>query len=1265
MTMPQVSIGSRGRGAAAVSTLTASLTASLLVALAGCAASTADPRSSAQNAQVLPASSENQTRAEEAFDADVASAWGLPATRAIAALVERVGPIRGATTDGLLPPASIAASLLTVNEEPLLGEAGMDREAVLALLPPLPDAPRELEPLDEDDRAEALKLYVEGRTALATGDTQSATRALRAASRLDPTSPDIWRMLAAAHQERGGRAAAIRAYERAVELGDRDGRALLYLGSDALRRNDAQLAARYFAEAVANEDEVLRIAAEIGLAESFVSLRQPVAAYQTLSTSLRPVDEGFARRAAMQSGARDILTQIVRRSVSLWITAGDLALDRGQIDDALTAYNRAIGASSTADPALRDRVIYAYMLQSRQGEAALEVLSALWARNGFVDDTLLDAIGYLSENADEQVAGLLATALAELSGELTGQISATAKVRLLLAGAASLQPAQAREMLITAAAASPESLELTEYALDSASSAATANQSAERAAWSAAVRLVAAAPELAEPISGMLEAKPLSWSALNAELDASTPASALLSAWTLHRVDRHRDAAEAADAARRLAVDSGVERPLLVACHAAVARLGVKNLRFDDAASSLQALQELATSVPELIAYARSLEASGRLAEAFAAMERAAAAAEGPAFPGVLTETARFATQAGEPTRAAELLERAAALDERLIAPRDELVSLYGPTGALANPELFEAAVAALRAVEPDGEAMNWLVAQELMRRGQAAAAARTCQELILAGNREETPMVTLVQLWSRLGTLAEGDAWFAELLEQNPEDETLARGLIRTRLEADEPEAAIETALAALELRPSEAIERLREMALRQLNETEASDLALDQRVQSYGATIQNRFEQAGRALDVRDMRTAADTIEGLAGAPTLRGREIEVLASITSSADSWFYRLSETWQRSAQGVGGVSAPDVAADYIRLIDAAETLGADRATNNAFVLRFRALTAFPENDLAAIADLLETAGVYPNPNQDAADFDPEFARRQRWAGAAIDLHQSGDSADAIELLSRSLDRDPNEVAGATLIQLVAAAGPLEDFEPTAERLHESDLIKAVNDELRPNRPIEPLTDDESVAEGLYLLASQANGNGRSEVAEAAYERLLELDATHPWANNDYGYALADRGEQLERAERMIETAYRQLPNQASVIDSLGWVRYKLGWIEDREGEDGTLELGAVSLLAQAASLPDGAGNYEVMDHLGDAQYVAGEPREAVRSWRTARRLLDDFLANRRVQQQEDLRERLTEAHGRVMSKLRAVESGQEPKVASTAARPDA
>jgi tetratricopeptide (TPR) repeat protein len=106
------------------------------------------------------------------------------------------------------------------------------------------------------------------------------------------------------------------------------------------------------------------------------------------------------------------------------------------------------------------------------------------------------------------------------------------------------------------------------------------------------------------------------------------------------------------------------------------------------------------------------------------------------------------------------------------------------------------------------------------------------------------------------------------------------------------------------------------------------------------------------------------------------------------------------------------------------------------------------------------------------------------------------------------------------------------------------------------------------------------------------------KKVLELDPDNPDAQNFLGYTYAEKGVNLDEAERLIRAALQTKPNSGPIIDSLGWVLYKKGQYDQA----------AVQLERAHRIMPRDA---TVAEHLGDAYLKLGRYRSALRIYRQA------------------------------------------------------
>ena len=119
-----------------------------------------------------------------------------------------------------------------------------------------------------------------------------------------------------------------------------------------------------------------------------------------------------------------------------------------------------------------------------------------------------------------------------------------------------------------------------------------------------------------------------------------------------------------------------------------------------------------------------------------------------------------------------------------------------------------------------------------------------------------------------------------------------------------------------------------------------------------------------------------------------------------------------------------------------------------------------------------------------------------------------------------------------------------------------------------------------------------LLAAQMN---LLELHERDMRELIEQQPDNAHAYNALGYTLADQTERLDEALELITTALEMLPNDPFILDSMGWVNFRIGDTAK-----------AIDYLRRALAVKKDA---EIAAHLGEALWVAGNKREAREIWK--------------------------------------------------------
>lgn len=133
--------------------------------------------------------------------------------------------------------------------------------------------------------------------------------------------------------------------------------------------------------------------------------------------------------------------------------------------------------------------------------------------------------------------------------------------------------------------------------------------------------------------------------------------------------------------------------------------------------------------------------------------------------------------------------------------------------------------------------------------------------------------------------------------------------------------------------------------------------------------------------------------------------------------------------------------------------------------------------------------------------------------------------------------------------------------------------------------------------------GLRLdLAACLEEGGDSKAAEAAARDALGVAPGHAPALNFLGYLLAEQNRGLDEARKLVEKAVEQDPDNGAYVDSMGWVYFRLGRLED-----------ARQALERALVLT--GGDPVIHEHLGDVYRALSRPDQAREQYRLS--LADD------------------------------------------------
>ena len=132
-------------------------------------------------------------------------------------------------------------------------------------------------------------------------------------------------------------------------------------------------------------------------------------------------------------------------------------------------------------------------------------------------------------------------------------------------------------------------------------------------------------------------------------------------------------------------------------------------------------------------------------------------------------------------------------------------------------------------------------------------------------------------------------------------------------------------------------------------------------------------------------------------------------------------------------------------------------------------------------------------------------------------------------------------------------------------------------------------------------EAIAQLALVYDSMKRTDDSDSLYEEALRINPDFSLALNNYAYSLAERGLQLERALAMSRKALEGTPDNASYLDTMGWIYFRLGRYKDAE-------------VYIKKAINKGEVSAVVHEHMGDIYFKLNDTERALEHWNAALKL---------------------------------------------------
>jgi tetratricopeptide (TPR) repeat protein len=483
---------------------------------------------------------------------------------------------------------------------------------------------------------------------------------------------------------------------------------------------------------------------------------------------------------------------------------------------------------------------------------------------------------------------------------------------------------------------------------------------------------------------------------------------------------------------------------------------------------------------------------------------------------------------------------------------------------------------------------------------------ARVALENVL-DDRDDDPnlLLALGQLLHRMNRIAEAEEVIAELRKNRPGSPQLIAFHATMLLQLDRREEAAElfAVCAASPMTASQCRDNAVDLLIELDRPGEAADLLLpsledddlDQLMRvGYLLWDDDRPSQALQVVD-RVLRQVPDSERGRALKAHLlsaTGRYPEAVREFKSllkkNPTEIDFKLSLAWALSRiddleearrwldRAWEPVAAAAASADAVRCAVTGARI--ELVAGNSLVAR---------EWLARIADPVEVGEEY------VRLLGESFRQEEDWKGGIGALMRLQPrlkdlpllSAQAIEAEFRIRSADPR--AWQRLRPLLDSEDPTSvlvglQVLQTAERWSDAQReALAARERFPDNRDI------------LFVQAASLERLQRFGEAEEVFLKILEADPGDANAANYLGYLWADRKIRLDEALELINRAVELDPENPAYLDSLGWIHYRLGSMEEAE-----------FWLRRAIEFNDGDGT--LLAHLGEVLLANGEIEEGSR-----------------------------------------------------------
>jgi tetratricopeptide (TPR) repeat protein len=509
------------------------------------------------------------------------------------------------------------------------------------------------------------------------------------------------------------------------------------------------------------------------------------------------------------------------------------------------------------------------------------------------------------------------------------------------------------------------------------------------------------------------------------------------------------------------------------------------------------------------------------------------------------------------------------------------------------------------------GEAQPGRINEEMLRR-----ATEQFRKITEKDNQDSDAWLMLGRLYKMAQNSLEAEKAYKRALELDAKNEYALSGLATVYTDVGDTKSALEMWRRLSEVDPSPRTLRALASAYEQMRDYPSAAQAMGRALELAPQDGEIKRDLAEYLLLAEKLDEALKLYQGLAKTdPKDAHLELRLSQIFRQKRD---YRRARAAQDKARALDPTSL-DIRYNEVSLLEvegrtteavarlkeilettAKKSYSAAERSNRVILLERLALLYRSSEQIALAVETFQQMG----------QLDPDLGARA--AAQSIDAYRQGKEFSKAEQEAEAASRQYPADRTVILVRasLLADLGRTEQAVGEVKRLFDgkSDreaylALAQVYDKAREYaslaqalEAVEKLSQSQEEKETVYFMrGAMLEKLKKLPEAEAEFRKVLGINPDNASALNYLGYMFADRNLRLQEANELISRALEMEPHNGAFLDSLGWVKFRLGQLEEAENY---LRL-AVQRVSRDAI---------VHDHLGDVNFQQGKLREAIVQW---------------------------------------------------------